>query len=80
LDGVLGLAFYNQGALNGAFPKPNSTENSDKVKTDAQNPGNERFTPQIPRLGRFSPSAALRPIQETAGMTSGREQVEPSAP
>jgi hypothetical protein len=53
--------------------KPNSTENSAKLETGAQDPGKERITPQIPRFGRFPPSATLRFIQEAAGMTSRRE-------
>jgi hypothetical protein len=62
-----------------AHTKPNPTENSAKLETGAQDPGKECITLQIPRFGRFPPSAALRLIHEAAGMTSRREQVEPSA-
>ena len=51
------IVFYNHGAPNGAFPKPNSNENSEEVKTYAQDPGNERTTSKHPRFGRFPPSA-----------------------
>jgi hypothetical protein len=46
LDGVVGLVFYNPGAPNGAFPKPNSTENTEEAESDAQHLGIESFTPQ----------------------------------
>src|SRR5208282_3676477 len=65
---------YSHGAPNGAFPKPNSTENSEELRTGAQDLGNECFAPHIPRFGRFPPSAALRLIQEATGMTSRHEQ------
>jgi hypothetical protein len=76
LDSVLGLVLYNPGAPNGAFTAPNSTENSEKAKTDAQDFGNQRLAPQTPRFGRFPPTATLRLIHEAAGMTSRRQKAE----
>jgi hypothetical protein len=66
---VLGLVFYNHGAPNGAFPTPNSTENSAKSTTHTQRPGNECFAPGITGHGRFPPSASLLLSQEAAAMT-----------